>query len=469
MRGLQTHVQLLGELRNTQGLAHEWLEKATTFELQHDAHGSRFGDGLPAHGIIVQDVYLKTRLATRVNKLDAVVMTLETDLQALFSPAAHANPFPLYEAVRAHGSVLPMPEWKTNFVLSLEAVQKLFRLPSISSDRMGGMAQLENTASMTLLRHMMLFHDGANHARLRGLVSSAFSPKAVEETRAFIASTVKQLLEHHARDGTNFVANVAVPLPLLVILEMLGVSDTERHNLKRWSESVAALFDGGSLSEERFPAIEQDIQDLRAHFQNIADELRANPRPGVLSAMANAENGALSSDELLANAALLMVAGHETTTNLLSGAMLEFSRQKDAWQDLLEHPEWLGNCVEELLRIISPVTITDRVLTASLELNGVTMQPGGVSLMLAAANRDPKHFSEPARLMPNRTNAKDHVAFAAGAHYCLGAPLARLEVRVFLEVLLEHYPRFTVKQNSATYRENFSLRGLNQLEVQLEA
>ena len=102
-------------------------------------------------------------------------MNLETDLQAMFSPAAHANPFPLYEAVRRHGSVLPMPQWNTNFVLSLEAVQKVFRLPSVSADRMGGMAHLEDTASMNLLRNMMLFHDGANHARLRGLVSSAFS------------------------------------------------------------------------------------------------------------------------------------------------------------------------------------------------------------------------------------------------------------------------------------------------------
>jgi cytochrome P450 len=412
-------------------------------------------------------LYLKTKLATRVENLDTVIMTLETDLQAVFSPAAHANPFPFYEAVRQHGSVLPMPEWNTNFVLSLEVVQKMFRLPSVSSDRMGGMAHLEHTASMTLLRNMMLFHDGANHARLRGLVSSAFTPKAVEETRGFIASTVKTLLEHHAQHGGNFVANVAIPLPLLVILEMLSVLNSERDDLKRWSESVAALFDGGSLNETRFPAIEKDIQDLSAYFQNIAEELRAKPRPGVLSAMANAENGALSSDELLANAALLMVAGHETTTNLLSGAMLEFSRQPEAWQALLEHPEWVSNCVEELLRIISPVTITDRILTAPLEFAGVSMQPGSVSLMLAAANRDPEHFSGPARLIPNRSNAKDHVAFAAGAHYCLGAPLARLEAKIFLEILLEHYPRFTVNQGTATYRENFSLRGLNHLEVEL--
>lgn len=395
-------------------------------------------------------------------------MNLETDLQAMFSPAAHANPFPLYEAVRRHGSVLPMPQWNTNFILSLEAVQKVFRLPSVSADRMGGMAQLERTASMNLLRNMMLFHDGANHARLRGLVSSAFTPRAVEETRDFIAVTVKQLLEQHERHGGNFVKNVAVPLPLLVILELLGVSDTERDNLKRWSESVAALFDGGSMNEERFPAIEKDITDLQAYFRDIADELRAKPRPGVLSAMANSEGGALSSDELLANAALLMVAGHETTTNLLSGAMLEFARQPEAWQSLLEHPEWVGNCVEELLRIVSPVTLTDRVLTAPLELNGVTMQPGGVSLMLAAANRDPQHFENPAQLIPNRSNAKDHVAFAVGAHYCLGAPLARLEAKVFLDVMLEHYPQFRVNQASAMYRENVSLRGLNMLEVQLQ-
>ncbi len=394
-------------------------------------------------------------------------MNLETDLQALFVPEAIPDPFPRYETVRQHGNVLPVPQWNTSFVLGWEGVQKLFRHPSISSNRIAMATGLEDTASLTLLKHMMLFHDGANHARLRGLVSQAFTPKAVAETAEFIEGTVQQLLQHQAQQGGNFVENVAVPLPLLVILELMGLKDTERDKLKQWSVSIAALLDGGSFNPETFPQIEQNIVALREYFQGIADDLRVNPRPGILSAMANADGDVLSGDELLANAALLMAAGHETTTNLISGAMLEFARQPGAWQTLLAQPELVGNTVEELLRIISPVTMTDRVLREPLELDGITLAVGNVTLMLAAANRDAKRFPNPQTLDPSRPNAKEHVAFASGPHYCLGAPLARLEAKTFLEVLTKSYPEFRVDTTNTPYRNNYALRGLQYLSVKL--
>lgn len=394
-------------------------------------------------------------------------MNLETDLQAIFVPEAIPDPFPRYEQARQHGNVLAMPQWNTSFVLGWEGVQKLFRHPAVSSNRITTTPELEGSASVNLLKHMMLFHDGANHARLRGLVSQAFTPKAIAETKSFVEERVRELLLQHGQQGGNFVENVAIPLPMVVILELMGVSKAERDRLKQWSLSVAALLDGGSFNLEVFPQIEQDIKAMREYFRGVADSLRSSPRPGILSAMTNAESDGLSSDELLANAALLMVAGHETTTNLISGAMLEFARQPQAWQTLLAQPELVGNTVEELLRIISPVTMTDRILLEPLELEGVSLARGSVTLILAAANRDATRFSNPQALDPFRPNAKEHVAFASGPHYCLGAPLARLEAKTFLEVLADSYPGFWVDIKSADYRNNYALRGLRYLNVEL--
>jgi cytochrome P450 len=395
-------------------------------------------------------------------------MTLETDLQALFTPQAIQNPHPVYAQLRQHGDLLVIPAWNSAFGLSLEATNALFKHPASSVERLGGMPS--DWFGYPLLQPMMLFHDHASHLRLRGLVSQAFTPKAVAETRGFIAALADELLEGYARDGGDFVSAVAVPFPMLVIAQLLGIEGSERDRFRAWGDTLAALLDGSTYDEARAPKMQRDVEDMRAYFRQVADDLRAHDQPGVLAAMARAEADGehLSSDELLANAVLLLGAGFETTTNLLSGAMLAFSRFPHEWQNILEDRDLIPNAVEECLRFVSPVQATGRQLREDMNWHGQPLTAGmNISLLLGAANRDPTKFTNPEMLEVSRPNAAQHVAFASGAHYCLGAPLARLEAQVFLERLATKYPQFIVPEQAIEYRHNFSVRGLEQLEVNL--
>jgi cytochrome P450 len=395
-------------------------------------------------------------------------MNPETELQALFSPEAIQNPYTHYERLRPHGELIPMPAWNSAFATGLESTNAFFRHPASSAERLGSMSP--DWFGFALLKPMMLFHDAASHARLRGLVSQAFTPRAVAETREYMVGIADRLLSAYARDGGDFISKVAVPFPMLVIAQLLGLEDTERERFRQWADTLIALLDGSTYEESQAPRMAQDVNDMRAYFREAADSLRDTTRPGVLAAMARAESDGqrLSSDELLANAALLLGAGFETTTNLLAGATLEFSRFPAQWQMLLEDRELIPNAVEECLRFVSPVQATGRLLRADVEWRGQTLTAGmQVSLLLGMANRDPTRFENPNALDVRRSNASQHVAFAGGAHYCLGAPLARLEGQVFLEVLADKFPGFSLPEQRLTYRNNFSVRGLTELEVLL--
>ena len=392
---------------------------------------------------------------------------LPADLEAMFAPNSFQNPYPHYERLRRYGNVLYLPEWNSAFVLSLESVSGIYRHSGVASgdgnDTPNAPVSTEFPASTALMNNMMLFHNHASHARLRGLVSQAFTPRAIEETREFIDGTVTRLLGEFAKDGGDFVSSIAVQIPMLVILELLGVSSTERDQFKVWTTSIVALFNGAS--NER---IERDAVQMRAFFNDLANELRDSNRGGVLAAMARADAGALSNDELLSNAVLLLAAGYETTTSVIAGSSLEFARQPESWQALLEHPELVSNAVEESLRLVSPVQLTGRVALQDLEFEGQKIPAGtNVSLIIGAANRDPKRFANPDRLDLTRTNSRDQVAFASGPHYCLGAPLARLEIKVFLEAMVKSYPNFRVPEQKLEYAGNTVLRSLDKLKVSL--
>jgi cytochrome P450 len=395
-------------------------------------------------------------------------MAFEPQIQALFSAEALNDPHAHFAGLHAHGELVAAPAWNGAFALSLDAVNALFKHPASSADRLGGSADWFGFA---LLKPMMLFHDHASHARLRGLVSQAFTPRAVAQTREFIAGLADQLLEGYARDGGDFIARVAIPFPMLVIAELLGLEDVERERFKGWADTLVALLDGSAYEAGEETRMAQDVDDMRAYFRDAADVMRASDRPGVLGAMARAEHDGerLSSDELLANAALLLGAGFETTTNLVAGATLEFSRHSAQWQTVLEDRTVIPNAVEECLRHVSPVQVTGRSLRDAVHWHGVSL-PGGthVTLLLGAANRDPRRFTNPDAFDVRRANADKHVAFASGAHYCLGAPLARLETQVFLERLALHHPNFNVPEQPLQYRRNFTVRGLERLEVTLQ-
>lgn len=396
-------------------------------------------------------------------------------INALWNPDALADPYPGYERVRAlgeHGVLeAQFPDWKALFLTGHAACSAVLRSPHALSGN--GIQNLdgERSEGVRLLQSMMLFHNGLSHQRLRGLVSSAFTPRVVEEQRELVRSLLDSLLDDlAAKGGGDIVAELSNPLPARVIMGMLGLKGDDEARFVGWTQSVADLIGGMNQSPELMGRIDADAREMRAFFQHLAEELRANPQPGLLSAMSAVQDGGerLSGDELLSNAVLLLAAGHETTSNLIPGGLLELSRQPDAWAALVENPRH-PNVADELLRVVSPVQFDGRTLSADVSV-GEMMLPGGnlAQLILGAANRDPGVFSDPDRIDWERPNSNRHLALAAGPHYCLGASLARLEISETFAALATRFPNLRVTDTNPPFKPNPVLRGVQRLDVRVD-
>jgi cytochrome P450 len=323
---------------------------------------------------------------------------------------------------------------------------------------------------MQLRTNTMLSTDGARHTRLRSLVSKAFTPRAVASMRPTIAALVNQLLdEAQARGPLDLMRDLAAPLPVAVIAAMLGVPDADRSKFKHWSDDVAATTDIAAIrSEAILTRAATAYKELSAYFRDLVGRMRSGRGAGLLGAMAAAEEAGdrLTEDELYANAILLLNAGHETTTNLIGNGTLALLHHPDQWQRLVADPALIEGAVEELLRYDSPVQFTNRRALEDIELGSHHIAKGQkVLAVLGAANRDPTMFPEPDRLDVARAEAAHHVAFGQGPHYCLGAPLARLEGQVTFDTLVRRYSKLRLEGETPVYRDNFNLRGLKMLPV----
>jgi len=312
----------------------------------------------------------------------------------------------------------------------------------------------------------MLIVDPPDHTRLRNLVSKAFTPRMVEQLRPRIESITAGLLDRaRTRAGMDLVAEFAYPLPVIVIAEMLGLPARDRLRFQEWSAIVVRGLDpvrDAAEDEEVFDAREA----LASYLLGVVEERRREPRDDLITAMIAAEEHGdfLSVGELVAMCNLLLVAGHETTVNLLGGGVLALLQHPEHLALLRSRPELARSAVEELLRFTSPVQWTGRVAMAELELGGRTVRPRqSVVGILAAANRDPAVFLDP-DVMDLSREPNLHVAFGRGIHFCLGAPLARLEAQVALPMLLDRLPRLRLA-GAPVPRPTWVLRGLERLPV----
>ncbi|MFC4452530.1 cytochrome P450 [Deinococcus sonorensis] len=391
--------------------------------------------------------------------------------QALFSPASLQDPYPLYAQGRRMDELLWVPEWNATLLFSYAATNAVLRSPAALSGQAIGAQLADYPEAGTLLRNMMLFQNGIPHTRLRGLAQAAFTPRVIEGQRELVQEQLDRLLQAAAQQPDfDVVRDLAVPLPVGVITRMLGLSGQDEAQFRAWSGSIADLLGGAEQGETLMQRIEHDAAEMRGYFRDLASELRLNPQPGLLSALAAAEDGGerLSGDELLANAVLLLAAGHETTTNLIAGGVLTLSQQPEAWQGLVARPELALQATDELLRLVAPVQMTGRSLSSDVVVEGRTLPAGShVQLILAAANRDPRVFPDPDRLDLQRPGAARHLSFASGPHYCLGASLARMEGELTFRTLAERHPQLQVPAQPVTYRPNFVLRGPARLQARL--
>lgn len=394
-------------------------------------------------------------------------------IEGLWRPESIPDPYGGYERVRAlsSGGVVFLPEWNAWFISGHAAASAVLRSSAALSGSGIQAQENPNSDGLKLLQNMMLFHNGLSHQRLRGLVSAAFTPRVIEEQRELVRELLRELLGNmQGQQEVDVVAGLAHPLPARVIMRMLGLSGEDEARFVRWSQSVAELLGGADGSPELMARIEQDAREMRAFFRDLADELRLRPQPGLLSALAAAQDGGerLSGDELLSNAVLLLTAGHETTSNLIPGGLLELARQPEAWAALVRNPRH-PNVADELLRVVSPVQFDGRALAADLDVPGTTLKAGQFAqLLLGAANRDPEVFPNPTRLDWNRPNSARHLAFAAGPHYCLGASLARLEISEVYAALAGQFPNLRVLDTHPPFKPNPVLRGVQELKVRLD-
>jgi len=399
----------------------------------------------------------------------------------LRSTGSRENPYPIYQLLRSVRPVLrvPLEGWEGPGVWLLTRyadVHAVLRDPRMSADRMRSPLVRQNIdrlpafirQSATGLRSMLTM-DPPDHTRVRKLANKAFTPRRVTRLRERVEAIVDEALDAAQEKGEiELIHDLAEPLPAIVIAELLGVPAADHRKFRGWSSSLINAL-GSTDNGERQRAGGEAAQALLEYLADTIAARRADPQDDLISALVHAqeENDALSDSELLATANLILLAGHETTTNLIGNGMLALLREPEELARLRAHPELVPTAVEELLRFDGPVQATIRVATEDLEIDGHEVAAGSVLLLnIGAANHDPEVFSDPGRLDVGR-DPNPHLAFGFGTHFCMGATTARLEADVAFRALIQRFPGLSLLDDNPQYRPNPILRGLEALPLRL--
>jgi cytochrome P450 len=399
-----------------------------------------------------------------------------------FDPTWSSDPFPLYADLRERAPIHrnDLGFWVVSRHADCLAVLRDRRASSdslnVAVERMPEgfrtpVAEDDPVAQAMLEMRPFLFRDPPDHTRLRGLVAKAFTPKVVESLRDRTQQVVDELLDVAVEeDRVDLLEAFAYPLPVRVICDLLGVPLEDQDRFKGWSNALARGLDPDFLLtaeviEERSAAILQFSQ----YFFDLLAARRRAPGEDLLSRLVTVEDGGtvLSEPELLSTCILLLVAGHETTVNLISGGALALLRHPDQLERFRTDPEVTRGAVEEMLRYVSPVQLTGRALTEPCEFGGVEFAAGDFAmLLLASGNHDPDQFDDPERFDVTRI-PNNHLGFGFGIHHCLGAPLARMETQVALTSLVRRAPGLALAVDDVAYKSNVVLRGMESLPVAL--
>jgi cytochrome P450 len=406
---------------------------------------------------------------------------LQVGLGGLLAAQNLADPYPMFRNLREAGplhleefglwvlsdhatcsAVLRDPRFSADFELR---TRRFRQLAEMASDTIGDLSGLQEG-----MRNTLFFMDPPDHTRLRALVSKAFTPRVVEELRGRVQALIDELLNAvEPRGEMDLIADFAYPLPVTVVAEMLGVPVKDRDDFRHRSRDLASI-----LEPVRPPELIRRAnvagEWFAEYFAVLVEERRRKPREDLLSALVAVEDGGetLSVEELITTATLLLLAGHETTQNLVGNGLLALLRRPDQLGRLREDPSLGRTAVEELLRFDGPVTLTSRVATADVDTGQVPFKADDqVLTLLGAANHDPLQFTDPDELDIGRAD-NHHLAFAAGAHFCLGAPLARLEGQLAFETLLRRFPELALSVDEPEWRDSVTLRGLKSLPLRLQ-
>lgn len=333
-------------------------------------------------------------------------------------------------------------------------------------DQLGGDP---NSFFASVMKRMMNFIPAPRHTRLRHLVNHGFTKGTVERLRPGVHAHIKRLLDERLPDGQmDLVRDFAYPIPLAMICELIGVPLGEAVRIERWSKEVIESVDeGGVVTAEVEKRRDAAMQGFSDYFQSLIDDRRANPRDDLISRLVEVQRSAgdLSDEDIIATSILLFQAGHDTTASLISKGMLALIRHPDQLSKLHAHPELIENATEELLRYDTSVQLSINYAVADVAYHDQVIREGEpVIILRGAANRDPERFPDPDRLDIERVDI-DHHSFGLGAHFCLGASLARLEIQEAIGALVERVPGMKVDLAEVVYRPSLHLHGLESMPV----
>ncbi|WP_405905981.1 MULTISPECIES: cytochrome P450 [unclassified Streptomyces] len=398
-------------------------------------------------------------------------MGTPTSLLRAFRPQVQERLYDFYEELRSADDLFWDRSLRAWVATGHAVVSKAAGDPGLSSVRYPDIEAVseELRPLARVLSRQMLYSDAPDHARLRALISRALTPRAVQTLRARIFEAVDRIITHAAPTGRmDIVADLARPLPLTIICDLLDVPELDRPALAAWSEPVAEAIGNSRLDADRNREASQSMTDMLAYFRELLTSRDTPPAAHTLRALvsAQAENTDQDLDELLANCALLLIAGHETTTHFIGNATLALLRNPEAADQLRSRPELLPAAVEELLRYDAPVQLMLRTARHDLDLAGRTIAEGQTVLLVGgAANRDPAVFPDPHVLDFERPGGR-HMSFGHGPHFCLGAALARLEGAIVLEALLTRLPGLRLDGTAPPqWQRSLNFRGLTRLDV----
>jgi cytochrome P450 len=393
-------------------------------------------------------------------------------------PAYQADPYPIFADLRRDTPVFYSPEYNlwvvTRYADVTTALKQTETFSSVGS--LHSSIDFPPSVAAFLAAHdldtapLMVESDEPVHTRMRRVINKAFTPQQISKLEPQVRAITDALIDAFVADGqTDFVSQFALPLPGRVICDLFGLPHEDFAQIKRWSDEWLELL-GATSPEERLMECAQSFAASQQYFLDQLRERQQHPRDDLLTVMlpeAVGGTAALSMAEAAYNALDFVVAGYETTTNLLGSFLVHLLAHPDQLARLREHPEHIPHAVEELLRLDTSVMGLFRITKRPVELSGVTIpEKARVWLMYSAANHDATQFPHPERLDTTRANAREHVTFGRGIHACIGAPLARLELRIALERLLARLPNLRLVEDALVQRlEHFWLRGYTALPI----
>ncbi len=393
-------------------------------------------------------------------------------LYRLLDPTVLADPYPLYARLREEAPVAWDPYlhcWVVTRYENVHTVLKEFsadRTPSPDHLAALGIKGIEPIAEMMM--RQMLFLDAPKHTHLRKLCSTAFTPRRVEVLEGRIEDIANRLIDRVQATGRmDVISDFAAPYPAIVFAALLGVAEEDAAQLKKWSADFAEMLGNFQHNIDRVAQVLRSTVEMVDYFRRAIHEEERPLADGLLRSLVEAEvdGERLSEEEVIANAIVTMVGGQETTTNLIGSGLLTLLRQPTKLAELRDRPEIMDSAVEELLRYESPSQHTGRICRADTMIGGKLIRKGdAVMAVMAAGNRDPQRFTDPDTLDFERADNR-HLAFGWAAHFCFGAPLARMEGRIAFHTLLGRLSDLALGEGKLVWRENLGLRGLKSLPV----